>query len=111
MEASLQSQLAEAEPTDCSAQPTTEQQLWAAVIRRAVWDFVLYRDCEDEDRLECANTAAGWLFWDGTEKIDAEGRMSFLYICSSLNLRPSEIRKQALRMCREDVKPAVAKDT
>lgn len=103
----MQSQLVEIdEDSGSTASLTPEQQLLAAVIRRAVWDFVLYRDCSDEpERRECASLAAGWLFWDGTEKIDDKGRMSFLYICGVLNLRPDVIRRTARKMQREDVQP------
>lgn len=101
----MQSQLVETdEDASPSANLTPEQRLLAAVIRRAVWDFVLYRECgEDPGLRECASRAAGWLFWDGSEKIDEEGRMTFLYVCSVLNLRPEVIRRNARKMRREDV--------
>jgi hypothetical protein len=98
-----------------------------AIIRRAIWDFVLYKD-EDPTRfdpekfksakakkraenerkraernLAIATDAAGWLFWDGEEETDEEGRYTFKYICSILNLDPTEVRQRALSMTREDI--------
>jgi hypothetical protein len=96
-------------------------------MRRAIWDFVLYRD-EDpssinpsrgrtkkarkaleeekkrsEERLGVATDAAGWLFWDGVETADATGRYTFLHICELLDLRPKEMRSRILEMTRDHI--------
>lgn len=106
---------------------TPSQRLLVAIMRRAIWDFVLYKDedpsqfdpekfkstkarkrAENERKraerdLEIATDAAGWLFWDGEEEIDEEGRYTFKYICSMLDLDPTEVRQRALSMTREDI--------
>lgn len=96
-------------------------------MRRAIWDFVLYKD-EDaskirpekgrtrkarkeleeekkrsEERFSVAVDAAGWLFWDGAEEVDAEGRYTFLHICDLLDLRPKEMRDRILVLTRNDI--------
>ena len=89
--------------------------LLVAIVRRAIWDFVLYRD-EDPDRykvkaerkkcearLAIAEDAAGWLFWDGEEQVDGEGRYTFRYICEILDLSHAQVREHALKLTREDI--------
>lgn len=83
-----------------STDPT--QRLLLAVVRRAVWDFVLYKDPTAANH-ELAVDAAGWLFWDGQEEEDEEGRYSFLYICSILGIDPKKVRDHALRLTRADI--------
>lgn len=82
--------------------PEPTQRLLLAVVRRAVWDFVLYKDPASTHH-ELALDAAGWLFWDGQEEEDEEGRYSFLYICSILGLDFRMIREHALRLTRSDI--------
>jgi hypothetical protein len=94
---------------------TPSQRLLVAIMRRAIWDFVLYKDenpkaFKDEDdrkkcqeRLEIAEDAAGWLFWDGEEETDGEGRYTFKFICEMLDLKPSDVRARALAMTLEDI--------
>jgi len=82
------------------------RRLLTAIIRRAVLDFALYRDCDPDKeslRHELAADAAGWLFFDGTESIDAEGRYTFLHICSLLGINAQLIREQALMLTRKDL--------
>lgn len=80
-----------------------------AIVRRAVWDFVLYRDVnakdskEDAKKAAWAETAAEWLFWDGAETSDDEGRYTFMYICEVLNIDPRRFRDQVLKLTREDI--------
>ena len=69
-------------------------------------DFALYRDCDPETdglRNELAADAAGWLFFDGTEVVNEQGRYTFLHLCILLNLNPTAIREQALLLKREDL--------
>lgn len=83
-----------------------EQRLLVAIVRRAVWDFVLYRDTDpdtDEDRYELAVDAAAWLFWDGEESTDEEGRYTFRFICAELDLDAEKIRDRVLEMTRDDI--------
>jgi hypothetical protein len=71
-----------------------------------VLDFALYKDADREKeplRHALAVEAAGWLFFDGTESIDEEGRYTFLHICSLIGLNAKEIRDQALMLTRHDL--------
>lgn len=82
------------------------RRLLAAIIRRAVLDFVLYRDippAKDELRHNLAADAAGWLFFDGIETIDESGRYTFLYLCALLGINANEVREQALQLSRDDL--------
>lgn len=82
------------------------RRLLAAIIRRAVHDFVLYRDCTAQapEEYAMAIDAAGWLFFDGEDTTDVEGRYTYLYICSLLDLDYKAIRAQALKLTRQDLK-------
>lgn len=83
------------------------RRLLAAIVRRAVLDFALYRDVKpkkDPLRHRLAVDAAGWLFFDGIEPRDEAGRYSFLHICLLLNLDAKAIREQALTLTREDIR-------
>lgn len=82
------------------------RRLLAAIVRRAVLDFVLYRDCspaEDSLRHALAADAAGWLFFDGVEATDELGRYTFLHICMLLGVDAKQIRTQALALTRRDL--------
>jgi hypothetical protein len=84
-----------------------EHRLLVAIVRRAVWDFVLYRNADPEeqkDRYGLALDAAGWIFWDGEEEIDDEGRYSFLFICNYLGLDAKRVRKVVLQLRRQDIR-------
>jgi hypothetical protein len=75
-----------------------------AILRRAIWDFALYRDSEPgTERFQLAVDAAGWLFWDGEEAIDEEGRYTFKHICSELDLVPQKLRDATLKLTREHI--------
>jgi hypothetical protein len=83
---------------------TPERRLMVAILRRAIWDFALYRDMEpDTERYELAVDAAGWIFWDGEETLDEEGRYSFMHVCASLDLDTTSLRKAVLRLTRENI--------
>ncbi len=80
--------------------------LLVAIIRRAVWDYVLYKDVkqkEDPALHEVGVDAARWLFWDGEEEIDDEGRYSFRHICATLDLDPRKIRGISAKLTRADI--------
>lgn len=103
------------------------QRLLVAILRRAIWDFVLYRNENPEafdvrkaktdkgrkilelqhkkavERQAIAVDAAEWLFWDGEEETDFEGRYSFRYICRLLDIPPQRIRERVLEMTVEDI--------
>lgn len=106
---------------------TPSQRLLVAIMRRAIWDFVLYKDedpasfrperartvaarkeVEEEkkrsqERLQIAEEAAGWLFWDGAEEADGQGRYTFRHICEMLDLDPDAVRRRALSMTRDEI--------
>jgi len=89
-----------------SSGPSPENRLLVAIVRRAVWDFVLYRDANpkcDKDKYNMACDAAGWIFWEGEEDLDDEGRYSFAYICGELGLHPTQVRAGVLRLKRSDI--------
>ena len=74
-------------------------------MRRAVLDFALYRhQREDPLRYELAVDAAGWLFFDGEEYVDDQGRYTFMYICKLLEIDARRIRDQALALTRTDLR-------
>lgn len=81
-----------------------EHRLWFHVLRRQIWDFVLYRDAEEgTEESQLAEDAAGWLWWDGQEELDDHGRPTFLYVCSVLGVSPQKIREAALNLTREEI--------
>lgn len=80
--------------------------LLVAIVRRAVWDFVLYEQADPKknpDEYELYIDAVDWLFWDGEEECDTEGRLTFRHICSMLELDPRQVRHIALGMSRKDI--------
>jgi hypothetical protein len=80
--------------------------LLVAIVRRAVWDFVLYENADQKknpNEYELYVDAVDWLFWDGEEECDGEGRLTFRHICSTLELDPRQIRQIALTMSRSDI--------
>lgn len=82
------------------------RRLLVAIVRRAVLDFAMYRSRKKRKQpveYKLGVDAAGWLFFDGTETHDSEGRYTFLYICALLELDAREIREQALRLTRTDL--------
>lgn len=81
-----------------------ETRLWFHVLRRQIWDFVLYRSApKDSENYFYAVDAAGWLWWDGEEEADEYGRPTFLHVCHILDLDPSMVREVTLALSREDI--------
>lgn len=80
--------------------------LLIAIIRRAVWDYVLYQKVKkkvDPVLHEVGVDAARWLFWDGEEETDEAGRYTFRHICDTLDLDPAKVRSIAARLTRDDI--------
>jgi hypothetical protein len=73
------------------------------VLRRSLWDFAQYKDPEDSNH-QLHIDAAAWLFWNGKEDADDEGRLTFMHVCAVLGLDPGIIRKAAARLTRERIK-------
>lgn len=89
-----------------SVRSIASRRLLIAIIRRAVLDFVVYRDAcpkTQPDLYALAEDAVGWLFWDGIESADEQGRYTFGYICLLLELDARAIRERALTLTREEV--------
>jgi hypothetical protein len=77
---------------------TPERRLIVAVLRRSIWDFVIYREVSDDhSKKHLAEAAAGWIWWDG------EDFMTFRYVCSTLDLDPKDLRKRILALRRNDL--------
>lgn len=79
-----------------------EKRLLLAILRRAIWDFALYRLPEDSHH-KMHLDAAGWIFWDGEE------HMTFLWICDVLELNPKQIREATVRLTRDEIKRICAR--
>lgn len=81
------------------------RRLLAAILRRAVLDFVLYADCEkkDELRYELHTEAAAWLFSDQIDASPGVEKYTYLQVCAMLELDPKAIREQALQLTRKDL--------
>lgn len=85
-------------------QPTPSQRLLLAVLRRAIWDFALYRALPQEHKnYKLAVDASGWLFWDGEEMIGEDGRFTFKYACEALDVDFNKVRECALKLNRSDI--------
>lgn len=81
-----------------------EHRLWFHVLRRQIWDYVLYRDAKQGTEDYClAEDAAGWIWWDGEEDIDDCGRPTYRYICKILNIDHRKMREAALRLTRDEI--------
>jgi hypothetical protein len=81
-----------------------ERRLMVAILRRAIWDFALYRDAEEgTERYQLAVDAAGWIFWDGEEMMSEDGLYTFKYICFALDLDVKQLRDATLKLSRESI--------
>lgn len=73
--------------------------LWMRVIQRALFDWVLGRNCKDDlVKLKRADMAYRWLF-ERNELFN-----SFENVCASLGIDPGQLRERALAMTEDDVK-------
>ena len=82
---------------------TPDRRLLVAILRRALWDFAQYKDPEHPNH-QLHVEAAGWIFWDGQEHLDDESRMTFHYICESLDLPPKRLREGAKTLTRDRIR-------
>lgn len=72
--------------------------MWVAVLRRAIWDFAMYRDSpKGSKQYELAVDAAGWIWFDGQEM------GTFRDLCLHLDLDYVSLRKQIMKLRRKDV--------
>ena len=78
-------------------QPTPSQRLLLAVLRRAIWDFALYRALPQEHKnYKLAVDASGWLLGE-------DGRFTFKYACEALDVDFNKVRECALKLNRSDI--------
>lgn len=73
--------------------------LWASVIRRAVVDWVLYRNHEKAKLRSVGKEAEQWLFSDEEEPLN-----SFISVCGYLNLDPELVRRKLRSLSEEDAR-------
>lgn len=73
------------------------------MVRRAVWDYVQYQDAEDESKRQHHLSAKAW-FFDETEGVDEDGRVSFRYLCDVLGIDPGRVLVEIKRLTRAQIK-------
>lgn len=74
------------------------QRLLTAILLRAVRDFVTYRKAKKgTEQHKIAVDAAGWLFWDGLE------RMTMRFVCRQLDLDYKKVRTTTLQLTKQDL--------
>lgn len=72
--------------------------LWAAVLRRAVLDWTLYKDSESLRERKTYWNAHNWLF------SDVEEFPSFVVLCHHLGADPDFVRERLLELTPEEVR-------
>lgn len=80
------------------------------VVRRAIYDWVLYRGSRRLKNKQLAEDAYHWLFVESEDGPDAKERMkagreltSFFSICRALDLDPATVRKRAHELTPKDI--------
>ena len=73
--------------------------LWAAVLRRAVVDWILYKSHSNIKLKKVGADAGAWIFDD-----ENLGVGSFLSVCNIINLPPSLIRSKINNMSEEEAR-------
>ena len=74
--------------------------LWAAVVRRAAVDWVLYKDHPTSKLRKIGADAEYWIFLD-----KEENRLSsFVSVCDILGLEPSLMREKVRNLSEEDAR-------
>jgi hypothetical protein len=76
--------------------------MWAAVVRRAVVDWVLYREHTAAKLRKLGQDADKWLFDDIDNS--ATEIASFLAVCDILDVDPGIIRERIKRLSEEDAR-------
>ena len=74
--------------------------LWAAVIRRAAVDWVLYRHHSNSKLLKLGVDADAWIFGDSTDN----SLNSFEAVCDILSIEVSLLRGRIIRLTEEDAR-------
>ena len=76
-----------------------EKMLWMSVLRRAVFDFVLYRGIRKHKKR--------WLLsrqYIFDREVEYEDTLSFDQVCSLFNWEPDHIRRMVSNLRRQDIK-------
>jgi hypothetical protein len=79
--------------------PPRVKLLWAAVLRRAVFDYVLYKGC-GEFKMEW-QYAFNYVF---TEDQEYDNGYSFEEVCAMFNWDPDYLRRMTTKLTRSDIK-------
>ena len=74
--------------------------LWAAVVRRAAVDWVLYKDHESTKHRKLGSDAAAWIFSDE----ESDRLSSFSCVCDILGLDKSLLRQKIRSMTEEQAR-------
>lgn len=82
---------------------TPEQRLIAGMLRRAIWDFALYKDDPTHPNYEFAVDAAGWIFFEGEELDPGDERLTFIEACNMLGLDYQNVRREAVKLTRAQI--------
>ena len=73
--------------------------LWAAVVRRATVDFVLYKGHESSKLRKIGADAEHWIFADSEEDISA-----FIIVCEILDLDPDMVRSKITNLGEDEAR-------
>lgn len=102
------------DPEDYSTDQQTEasscRALLLEVIRRASYDWVLYRTSSKLQSKQLAESAFHWLFvedektkqWSQRAR-NGKGMLSFLTICETLDLEPKNVRRRVRELTSKDI--------
>ena len=74
--------------------------MWAAVIRRAAVDWVLYKEHKSVKLKKLGVDADAWLF----QGEDEDSVNSFSSVCCFLNIEPDVMRHKVERLSEEDAR-------
>ncbi len=85
--------------TDSSSVPWFKR-LWAAVVRRAAVDWVLYKEHSDTRLRKIGSDAGNWIFGS----TDDRNYFAFETVCNSLELCPSVVRRKIKSLREEDAR-------
>lgn len=96
--------------TDQQAEASSCRALLLEVIRRASYDWVLYRTSSKLQSKQLAESAFHWLFVED-EKCkqwvqrarNGKGLLSFLSICETLDLEPKNVRRRVRELTSKDI--------
>lgn len=73
--------------------------LWAAVVRRAAVDYVLYKDHPKTKLRKLGNDAEAWIFSEEGDTLS-----SFTSVCDILDLEPDLVKTKIKNLGEEDAR-------